>query len=213
MIKVDRDNFLGKLKKNGLITETSLNPEVFETEVPVPDRLHPKSLGRRLVSQLKLSQKIGILLWVNNSNELTDGGKERLLYLQRKASEEAILAGMKFYFRLLKESKLRSDFNPHAKELNRRPQSKRFRQTVQRRIGVGYRDKGTLPEQSSRERLKVTEESYLNFDNLSEEYQELLLLIAPTSLDEGWVDLEEVEKRSQEVLSSLPGLLFLLNQL
>jgi len=131
-----------------------------EADVPVPDRLLPRSVSSRLVRALKLSQMVGILLWLNREGLITLGGRERLLYLQSKASFEALEAGLRFARRLSEERKLQSDFRHQMRELNRRPQSKHFRQSEARRIGVGYRDKGTLPEVSHSARKKAQEEAY-----------------------------------------------------
>lgn len=175
-----------------------------EAEVPVPERLIPKAKSRELVSRLKLSQKIGLLLWLNRHNAISIGGRERLLYLQQKASFEAIEAGLRFCSRLDQEIKLQSDFKHELRELNRRPQSRHYRVTQRRRIGIGYRDKGTLPDTSSSARCQVTEESFVYFDDLSGALQDVVLNYYPTALtaDGEWVDLSEVlfsqERSAQE---------------
>lgn len=182
--------------------------EVAETEVPVPDRLFRKSFQKNLLSQLKLSQSIGLLLWLNSQELISEGGKERLVYLQRKATFECLTSAIKFAQRLTDEKKLQSDFRPHMSELNRRPQSKRFRNSEKRRIGIGYRDKGTLPELSSRERILATEESFINLEGLSPKMKRFLMNFMPDSIEEGdWIDLEEVEIISQEINQRLPGLI------
>lgn len=173
------------------LTEISIRKDI-ETEVPVPDRLFHKRRSKELLNSLKLSQKIGLLLWLNKNEALSEGGKERLLYLQRKASEEAILAGLKFSSRLQKEEKLRLDFKPHMVELNRRPQSRRFRVSEKRRIGIGYRDKGTLPDIQSKLRNQTQEESFIFLSDLPEMLQEMLYNLMPSSIEGEWVDLEEI---------------------
>jgi hypothetical protein len=167
-----------------------------EADIPVPDRLLPKSEYQRLVSRLKLSQKIGLLLWLNRQGFLTLGGRERLLYLQAKASFEALEAGLRFAQRLTKEKKLQSDFLHHMRELNRRPQSKRYRRSEVRRIGVGYRDKGMLPEFSSRARQDAQRESFIPSAQIPIELRELLQVLLPTSFTEegDWIDLSEVSR-------------------
>lgn len=162
-----------------------------EADIPVPDRLLPKHRYRELVGALRLSQKIGLLIWLNRENLLTLGGKERLLYLQAKASFEALEAGLRFARRLSVEKKLQSDFRHQMRELNRRPQSKHFRQSETRRIGVGYRDKGMLPESSLRARRAAWEDSFLRMETLPKEMQDVLLGHLPESLTEDgeWVDL------------------------
>lgn len=167
-----------------------------EADIPVPDRLLPRSSYQRLVGSLKLSQKIGLLLWLNRKGFLTLGGRERLLYLQAKASFEALEAGLKFAQRLTKEEKLQSDFKHHMRELNRRPQSKHFRRSEVRRIGVGYRDKGMLPEFSSRARQDAQRESFIPSALIPEGLRLTLQSLLPACFTEegDWIDLTEVSQ-------------------
>lgn len=162
-----------------------------EADIPVPDRLLPRSESQRLVRMLKLSQMIGILLWLNREGLITLGGRERLLYLQAKASFEALEAGLRFARRLSQEKKLQSDFRHQMRELNRRPQSKHFRQSEARRIGVGYRDKGMLPEVSQSARRQAQEGAFLSVGQIPVLLKNAICLIHPTSLTEDgeWVDL------------------------
>jgi len=184
-----------------------------EADIPVPDRLLPARHSRRLVELLKLSQKIGLLLWLNREGLITIGGSERLLYLQSKASFEALEAGLKFARRLSTEIKLQSDFKHQMRELNRRPQSKRFRQSEPRRIGVGYRDKGMLPEVSLRARRQAQEESFIPIGLLNPLAVRAIQIGHPSVLSEDgeWVDLSMVpgifgSQRSIGVRSLLPPL-------
>lgn len=167
-----------------------------EADIPVPDRLLPTRRYRELVGALRLSQKIGLLIWLNREGLLSIGGKERLLYLQAKASFEALEAGLRFARRLTMEPKLQLDFKHQMRELNRRPQSKHFRQSQNRRIGVGYRDKGMLPEQSLRARRAAWEESFVPTESLSQKIRNFLKGHLPESLteDEEWVDLSVLSR-------------------
>lgn len=171
--------------------------EKLETEAPVPERPIPKRRSKELLLRLKLSQKIGLLLWLNREGLLSEGGKERLLYLQRKASLEAIEAGVRWCSRLSKEKKLQSDFRPHMAELNRRPQSKRFRRTEARRIGIGYRDKGTLPEISSKARTRVIEESWIPLSMLPEFLNKVLRTAYPEAVEGDWFDVTALNPSSE----------------
>jgi len=161
-----------------------------EADMPVPDRLLPKWKTKVLLHQLKLSQQIGLLLWLNREDLLSKGGEERLLYLQRRATIVAIQAGLRFAQRLSEEEKLQSDFKHQMIELNRRPQSKRFRKSEVSRIGVGYRDKGTLPEISMRPRLLANEEQWVYFSDFNSSQQRFISLNVPTAVEGEWVDLE-----------------------
>lgn len=165
-----------------------------EADIPVPDRLLPKRRSQELVRMLKLSQMIGLLLWLNRSELITLGGRERLLYLQAKASFEAIEAGLRFARRLSQEEKLRSDFRHQMRELNRRPQSKHFRQSEARRIGVGYRDKGMLPGSSTGARTRAQKDAYIPSHLVPKILRDALQLVTPACLtaDEEWVDLSMV---------------------
>lgn len=165
-----------------------------EADIPVPDRLLPKEVSRRLVGMLKLSQMIGLLIWLNREDLITIGGRERLLYLQAKASFEALEAGLRFARRLSDEEKLRSDFRHQMRELNRRPQSKHFRQSEARRIGVGYRDKGMLPEVSHGARTGAQKDAYVSTSLVPPLLMNAIRLVHPSFLtaDEEWVDLSMV---------------------
>jgi len=160
-------------------------------DMPVPDRLFPKWKSRHLVNRLKLSQKIGILLWLNRTEGPAFPGRDRLLYLQSKAPIGAIEAGLKFCQRLENERKLQSDFRPHARELNRRPQSKRFRRYETSRIGIGYRDKGTLPEESSLARRDAHSEGFISLSSFDPRIEEAVLVLFPDFIVDGeWLDPE-----------------------
>jgi hypothetical protein len=143
---------------------------------------------------LKLSQKVGILLWLNRANLITLGGRERLLYLQSKASFEALEAGLRFARRLTSDEKLRSDFRHQMRELNRRPQTKLFRQSEARRIGVGYRDKGMLPEVSHGARQLAQKDAYVSSNLVPPLLMNTIRLVHPNFLtaDGEWVDLSMV---------------------
>lgn len=182
-----------------------------EADVPVPDRLLPKRQSQALLIRLKLSQKIGLLMWMNRKEFLSRGGEERLLYLQKKASIEAISSGLKFADRLTKEVKLQSDFLPHMIELNRRPQTKRYRRQEKNRIGIGYRDKGTTPEDSSFGRTQAQKESWILISSLPENLIPLIESCVPQLIEGEWLDLGELsdyfdnlkELRDQLLLNQL----------
>lgn len=172
--------------------------EYSEAEMPVPDRLLPKWKSKYLWNKLKLSQQIGILLYLNRKEHLSSGGKERLLYLQAKASFEAIEAGLKFAQRLERETKLQSDFKHQLREANRRPQSKRFRRYEQSRIGVGYRDKGTLPEKSDSARRKSISESWIHLQSIPEQIGSYFQSCLPEAVEGDWLDLSALSEHCSE---------------
>jgi len=186
---VDRD--ISEYVLSDYRTETERDSEA---DIPVPDRLLPRRQSLRLVGMLKLSQMVGILIWLNRADLITLGGRERLLYLQSKASFEALEAGLKFARRLSLEEKLRSDFKHQMRELNRRPQSKHFRQSEPRRIGVGYRDKGMLPEVSHGARTAAQKDCFIPGHLVPPLLLNAIRLCHPSFLtaDGEWVDLSMV---------------------
>lgn len=143
----------------------------------------------RVSEKLTLGKQIGILVWMNRVDLLSSKGEERLLFLQSKAPWGALDAGMEFAKRLEVDEKLQLDFYPYMVALNCYPSTKRlraFRQTS--RMGVGYRDKGTLPSLSTGPRRKAQEMAWIHRDSVPEGL--LIVLESVPDLIEGeWVDL------------------------
>lgn len=166
-----------------------------ETGPIVPE--HPTTKRNRawnVVVRMKLSQKIGFLLFLHRTGQLSLGGLVRLEFLQEKASEEALIAGIKFCQRLTEDEKLFSDFRIARILLDRLPKSRRFQRSQTRRIGVGYRDKGTLPEISSGARRKADEENFIYFDDLPDFLQLEVKKMYPSALKGNgeWLDLQKI---------------------
>jgi len=137
---------------------------------------------------LRLSQQIGLLLWMNRLDLLSVRGEERLLFLQAKAPWGALDAGMQFALRLEADEKLQLDLYHWMVLLNCFPSSRRLRSYRARRIGVGYRDKGTLPSSSAAARRQAEEQGWVWKGSLPEALQGSSIL--PPTLEEGeWVDL------------------------
>lgn len=151
-----------------------------------------------LVSEkLTLGKQIGILLWLNRVDLLSTKGEERLLFLQSKAPWGALDAGLEFAKRLQVELKLQLDFYPYMVVLNCYPSTKRlraFRQTS--RIGVGYRDKGTLPSLSTGARTRAQEDSWIHREEVPEKLMELLESM-PELIEGEWVDLSALAELLQ----------------
>jgi hypothetical protein len=162
----------------------SFREQELEADVPVPADLLPKSIRERILEGLRKSQKIGLLLWLESEDLLSLGGRERLLYLQGGASLEALQAGLKFFSRLKKEKKLQLDFKHALREINSRPTSRSFRTKAPRRIGVGYRDKGTLPISSSSARRDAISESWVPTEPLNQFTLNAISSIAPFCLSD-----------------------------
>jgi len=177
-------------------------------EVPVPDWPMPRQVCLQLVMKMKLSQKIGCLLWLNQIGKLSPGGGERLLYLQQKASLEAIGAGTAFAIRLRDEAKFRKDFSPHMDILNRRPQSRRFRVREKSRIGVGYRDKGTLPCLQTQARNLAQQEAAVWVEDVNPILVDWALELSPDCLSEDgrWLYLGDLLLQETRGPTYLPPL-------
>lgn len=188
--------------------------KVPEADKPVPDRSRSKQNSKRLVKQLKLSQRIGLLLYMNRIEikEISQGGKERLLFLQERAPLGALLAGLEFCSRLLDDKTLSPHFIHEMNELNRRPQSRRFRLREKSRIGVGYRDKGSLHRETDLGRLEANDQNWVFLRNLSSDLIEMIYYVYPSSMEGEWLDWEELDRLMKIDGLELPDRL-LLNQL
>lgn len=162
-----------------------------EAELPVPNTLRPKPSAKDLVGTLRLSQRIGVLLFLHRSGTISEGGANRLMFLQEKAPLEAILAGIKFCERLSTDEKLVKDFWFAVEQLQLKPKSWRYRRSEVRRIGVGYRDKGNLPDLSNSAIRKANEEAAIYFEDLPVGIREFISKNLPSCLsgDGEWLDL------------------------
>jgi len=180
-----------------------------EAEVPVPYSLPPATKGRNLVNQMKLGQKIGLLLFLHRQGMISTGGLENLMYLQEKAPLSAIDLGLRFAYRLESDQKLLSDFWRAVEILNLRPRNRRYRASTVRRIGVGYRDKGTLPDESTRAQEKANEQSFLFLQDLPEKFQEKIRKEHTACLteDDEWLDLHALLQLAEEELREIRLLL------
>lgn len=164
----------------------STSEQENEADVPVPDNLLPETQIRELVRRLKRSQKVGLLMWLESIGRITLGGRARLLSLQEGSSVEALLAARKFFARISSEKKLQKDFSHCMRFLNSRPRSATFRRTQKRRIGVGYRDKGTLPSFSSGARQDAHKAAWILREDVNEFTVNAIQSIAPfTFSDDG----------------------------
>jgi hypothetical protein len=142
----------------------------------------------RRTGALRLSQQIGCLLWLNRNDLLSTRGEERLLFLQSRAPWGALEAGMAFAQRLSVEEKLILDLYHWMVSLNCFPSTRKLRTFRARRIGIGYRDKGTLPSSSAGARKRATMDAWVQMENLPELVRTFPGL--PPDLVEGeWVDL------------------------
>ena len=151
--------------------------------------------------KLSLSQQIGILLWLNRVDLLSQRGEERLLFLQSKAPWGALEAGMKLATRLEVDFKLQLDFYHWMVVLNCFPVTKRLRIWRANRIGIGYRDKGTLPSPSASAVRDADQNAWVRKDQLQEALQSIIDS-ADSDLVEGeWVDLPGLVRTLQSGLA------------
>jgi len=163
-------------------------PELEELRHTTPSRLAYHQSFSRKGGRIRLSQQVGILLWLNDHCLLDEfGGARRLLRLQRQASFEALVSALKFRERLHSTPKLQRDFFHHAVLLNQYvPGGFSYTPPLKRRMGVGYRDKGSLPESSNSAR-KMAESSVWFF------IEDIGVELADGFPSEGdWVDLSEI---------------------
>lgn len=174
----------------------TLAEQETEADVPVPDRLLPAAKVAIILAALKRSQKIGLLCWLSSQGLLTLGGRDRLLWLQAGASIEALASAERFARKIAESPKLQQDFKPAMRGLNKRPRSGAFRRSEKRRIGVGYRDKGTLPVASSRERLAAQRDGFIALEDLPEWTQAAITggFFPDLLFEDGWLDLRGVQE-------------------
>jgi len=163
-------------------------PEVEELRHTTPSRIAYHQSFSRKGGRIRLSQQVGILLWLNDHCLLDEfGGARRLLRLQRQASFEALVAALKFRERLHSTPKLQRDFFHHAVLLNQYvPGGFSYTPPLKRRMGVGYRDKGSLPEPSISARKRADKSVWFLTEDIGVE-------LADGFPREGdWVDLSEI---------------------
>lgn len=187
---------LEKLEETDLIWD----PDLIQK---LPNRALVKKMGQTYLSRLpyyrrklgsvsetlSLGQQIGCLLWLNRVDLLSTKGEERLLFLQSKAPWGALEAGMRFARRLDVEEKLQLDFYPAMVVLNCHPSTKRLRNWRQTsRIGVGYRDKGTLPSLSTGSRREAQEQAWVRMEDIPLHLRRLIEAF-PVLVEGEWVDL------------------------
>jgi len=179
----------------------TLTDQETEADVPVPASLLAEAKLKLILAGLKRSQKVGLLCFLASQGLLTLGGKERLLSLQYGTSIEGLISAEKFASKLSQSEKLQKDFKHAMHGLNRRPRSATFRRTQKRRIGVGYRDKGTLPVASTRERLDAQRDGFVPFEDLPETIQSVFTggFLPDFLREDGWVDLKMVQMYLQPV--------------
>jgi hypothetical protein len=162
-------------------------PQLEEMRQTFPSRLAYHQHVSLKAGRLPLSKEIGLLLWLSSRDLLnTWGGERRLVLLQRKASFEALVAAIAFQRRLNTDSKLQLDLYHHAVVLNSHLPEKEFRRREQRRIGIGYRDKGTLPNFSSRARKSAESFGWYRVEDVGRE------LADGFPIEGEWVDLSSI---------------------
>jgi hypothetical protein len=86
--------------------------------------------------------------------------------------------------------------------LNCHPTTRRLRIHRARRIGVGYRDKGVLPDKSSGARKSADAAAWVHWDSLPEHIQELLSALSASSVEGEWVDLPDLVSNLQSGLGT-----------
>lgn len=150
---------------------------------------------------LPLSKQIGILIWMNRRDLLSVRGSERLLFLQSKAPWSALSQGLEFAQRVDSDLKIQSDLYHWMVTLNCFTTTRALRTFRARTLGVGYRDKGTLPSPSATSVRRAQEDSWVPKDQLPEA---LVAILDPSSdlLEGDWIDLPGLVKLVQSGLTS-----------
>lgn len=178
---------------------SSSNFSVLKEEKPRQNtlsRLAPDNSDRAkaLWIRQKLSGKIAILLFLQRGGVLPPKAQEVLLDLLQKAPLSAIEQiparvqrleeDERFYSSQIKECS-------YALTLRKAPASKL---PEPRRIAVGYRDKGTCPDNSSRAREKAIEESWINLNDVHMVLAGFLQDEFPQAVEGSFFDLSFLER-------------------
>lgn len=187
--------------------------KIVEAEDSVPEHLRDTGKELQQLKRARLSQKLGVLTYLINLGSNNLNVILRLQKLQSISSIEAIQSGLLFARKLEKNPKLVSD-NRHLiqyflsttyrlKEPKKPPFKNRIR---------GYRDKGTLPDESQKARNKAQEEGWIDLRGLeSVSVQEFLREHLPETLFEGnslyLPGAFEYLQEEKEVLSKLERIL------
>jgi hypothetical protein len=170
-------------------------------QTPLSRLSYHRGIVRRSGATLRLSQQIGLLLWLNRNDLLSTRGEERLLFLQSRAPWGAFEAGMAFAQRLSSNEKLVLDFYHWMVVLNCFPSTRALRLHRARRIGVGYRDKGVLPSSSATARKSADAAAWIHRDSLPEDLQAFIDGLPPVIQEGEWVDLPVLVSVLQSGLS------------
>lgn len=182
------------------LAEARASTEQIRADIPVPDHSRDSAKEFRQLRELKLSQRLGILLFCNRLDKGNGYVLQRINFLQEHASIEAIQAGIKFYRRMVSEPKLQKDFkHVISYYLYNIPQTLEYHKRPKNRIR-GYRDKGTLPDQSVRARAKAGQEGWFDLRGLENQtVREFLEEHLPDTLIEGdFLDLPGAIEYLQE---------------
>lgn len=121
------------------------------------DRTLPSDfLSVRKSGWMKPSIQLGALLYLESRGELTLHGKRRLHRLLRNISSQEVEASQRHKERISKSPK---SFGVLLRWIQRPLSFQSFKRRERRRIGVGYRDKGSLPPSHSQGRRERPDEA------------------------------------------------------
>jgi hypothetical protein len=134
----------------------SLAPELYSSErigqtATHSDRTLPDDTYKVIKSGwIKPSIQLGALLYLRSRGDLTLGGKRRLHRLLNRISPEEVFAALRHQEKI---SKSPQSFEVLLRWIQRPLHLRQYFRKERRRIGVGYRDKGSLPPSHSRNRV------------------------------------------------------------
>jgi hypothetical protein len=110
--------------------------EIRPTEVPVLD-----SHTRRISSRQRRSTKLGIFLFKSVTENLSPEQRESIAFFQERCNIQEVTRAQEIAHRLHTDPRFRANLKIPSFVVPVLPRPKR---REQRRIGVGYKDKGTL---------------------------------------------------------------------
>lgn len=182
-----------------------------EAELPVPDQSTPSpdQLRKRNWSWFKRSQKIGLLLRLHSQGRLSSRARTLLEKLAGSASEEELQAAFRWSSRFKNPDFLRRFRLEQEYIENLAPPRDPPPIPEKRRIGVGYRDKGNLPDHSSQARVDANRTSWISLNLFSPYVRTELKARFPELVEGGLFDLMGLYSTSDEELRFLRSEVFL----
>lgn len=166
-------------------------------EVKVSEHLRNKPKERLSLQSSRLSRKVGTCLFLASLGY--ENPRDRLNWYQEWIPEEAILAAIRIYQRLVTDPKFRSESKHLFSYFIFEKKVRKRRKIRKPQFVRGYRDHGTLPDLNFLARKDADRMNFLDLRSLEPQKRELLEIELPRELFEGDnLDLTRTKEFLQE---------------